>query len=451
MKKYDVIIIGGGPAGIITGVSAKKTYKNKSILMIKEEAKGLVPCGIPYIFHDLNSVEKNEMGPKAFVGLGGDVLVDKVTKIFKTEKSLQTESGKEFEFDKLIFATGSTPIVPTFIKGYDLDGVHYIKKSHQYISQLKPLTDKAKNIVVVGGGFIGVELAEQLAKFQDKTVSLIEMGEYCLGRAFSKNVAGKANDAIQESNIQLFTRSKVEQLTGKDGVVQSVELSNGTRIDADLVIFSIGYKPNTELAKECGFQVNSNNAIICDQYMRTPTKNFYAVGDCAQTTSFITGEVDNIMLASTATSEARILGYNLFKLNIVRDFLGTLSVFSTEINGKVFASAGAIEDRVKNENVSYVVGEFQDVDRHPGTIEDTSPLYAKLIVSPQSGIIIGGELCGGKSVGELINVISLAIQKQVTIYELISFQMGTHPLLTPAPTKYILIKAAENALSKISM
>ncbi|MDP8231330.1 MAG: hypothetical protein P9L91_01535, partial [Candidatus Zophobacter franzmannii] len=99
--------------------------------------------------------------------------------------------------------------------------------------------------------------------------------------------------------------------------------------------------------------------------------------------------------------------------------------------------------------IEYISGEFEDVDRHPGTFDDTSKLWVSLIVSPKTGTIIGGEIHGGKSVGELINVISLAIQKGVTVYELVSFQIGTHPLLTTAPTKYVLIKAAEVAMSKI--
>jgi len=136
--------------------------------------------------------------------------------------------------------------------------------------------------------------------------------------------------------------------------------------------------------------------------------------------------------------------------NLIRNFLGTLSVFSTEINSVSFASAGAIEQSALEANINFVTGEFEDVDRHPGVLPGSSKLFVKIIVSPQNGVIIGGEICGGKSVGELINVIGLAIQKRVTIYELISYQIGTHPLLTTAPTKYTLIKAAENALSKIS-
>ena len=449
MKKYDVIIIGGGPSAIITGVTAKKQNSDKSFLMIKEEEKGLVPCGIPYIFHDLGDVSKNAMGPVPFVVAGGEVLVDTATEIALDEKQLTTASGKKFSYDKLVFATGSIPIIPTFIKGYDLEGVEYIKKSFNYISGLKAKTDAAKSIVIIGGGFIGVEVAEQLAKHTDKKVYLVEMQEYCLLNAFSEKLTKLADEAIRRSGVQLHTSSKVEELVSENGKVSGVKLADGTIIPTDLVIMAIGYRPNTELAEKAGLKINCNKAIVCDTYLRTPSKDVFAVGDCSESIGFITGRVDNVMLASTATAEARILGYNLYKIKLIRNFSRTLSVFSTEIAGIAFASVGAIEQSAEAAGIEYISGEFEDVDRHPGTFDDTSKLWVSLIVSPKTGTIIGGEIHGGKSVGELINVISLAIQKGVTVYELVSFQIGTHPLLTTAPTKYVLIKAAEVAMSKI--
>jgi len=228
-----------------------------------------------------------------------------------------------------------------------------------------------------------------------------------------------------------------------------VEMEDGFQLDADLVISAIGFVPNTKLAKESGLELNQNQAIRIDNYLRTSKDDIYAVGDCSGTHGFITGRTDNIMLASTATAKARVLGYNLFNIKLLRNFYGTLSVFSTEIQGKAFASAGAIEQTAREADVSFVTGKFKTMDRHPGTIKDASEIEVKLIVSPGNGEIIGGELCGGKSVGEMINIIALAIQKAVTVYELVSFQIGTHPLLTSAPTKYPLIKAAEDAIKKI--
>jgi NADH oxidase (H2O2-forming) len=449
MKHYDVIIIGGGPSGIITGVTGLNQNPGKSFLMLKEEDKGLVPCGIPYVFHDLGDVDKNMMGPAPFVAAGGVVVVDPVSEVMLKEKQVKTLSGDIYGYEKLVFACGSTPVEPKFIKGYDLDGVHYIKKSYQYIKTLKEQTDIAKNIVIIGAGFIGVEVAEQLAKFADKTVHLLEMQKHCLCAAFSEKLSNLADSLIQKQGVKLHCSRKVTEIIGEHGKVTGVMLDDGSQIPAEMVIASIGYRPNTDLAKMAGLEVNCNNAIVVDNYMRTPQKDVFAVGDCSQSVGFITGRVDNIMLASTATAEARILGYNLFSINMVRSFSGILSVFSTQIGDTVLASAGAIQQAAEAAGIKYISGEFEDYDRHPEKFEDASKQWVSLIVSPDTGLIIGGEVCGGKSAGELINVIGLAIQKGVTVYELISYQIGTHPLLTAAPTKYVLIKAAENAVAKI--
>jgi len=445
VKNFDVVIIGGGPAGIITGVTGKKQYPDKSFLLLMEEAKGLVPCGIPYVFHDVGDVDKNLMGPKPFVDAGGEVLVEKVESVNPKNHEVVLANGDIVKYEKLVFATGSLPSIPRFIKGYDLDGVEYIKKSYNTIKALKEKTDVAKNIVVVGGGFIGVEMAEQLARDPERNVSLIEMEKYCLYRAFSEDACVLAEEKIKEAGVNLHTSTKVQEVKG-NGKVEKVVLSDGTELDADIVIMAIGYKPRIEIAWDAGIKLNEWKAICVDNYLRTSEPDVFAVGDCSGTKGFITGNDNNVMLASTATAEARVLGYNLFSIRLKRNIMGTLSVFSTDLRGKVFASAGAIEQVAKSAGIEYVVGKFIDIDRHPGAFSDTSELRVKLIVSPIDGIIIGGEICGGKSAGELINVIGLAIQKSVTVFEMISFQIGTHPLLTGAPTKYALVKAAESAV-----
>ena len=449
MKKYDVVIIGAGPAGIITGVTAKKQNPDKSILMIREEEKGLVPCGIPYIFNNLNSVDKNSMGPKAFIDLGGEVRTDPVIDVNINNKIVKVKSGEQFSFEKLVFATGSKAVVANFIPGYDLKNVFYIRKSYNYIDHLfNELKDK-KNIIIVGGGFIGAEMAEQLAMNTDKNISLIESEKFCFSKAFSHTLSEIATEELEKSNVNVHTSTLIEEVLGENGLVDGVRLNNNKEIKADAVIFAVGYKPNVEVAIKSGLQTNTTGAIIVDNYGRTLEDNIYAVGDCSQTLGFLTGRSDYIMLASTATAEARILGYNLFGIKIKNSFAGTIGVFSTKINGLAMAAAGLNEKNAIPSNIDFITSQFSAFDRHPASIKDSSSLTVKLYVSPSDGSILGGEVWGGDSAGEIINIIGLAIQKEITIYELISFQIGTHPLLTSAPTMPVIIKAAELALSKI--
>ncbi|OYT17108.1 MAG: pyridine nucleotide-disulfide oxidoreductase [Bacteroidetes bacterium 4572_77] len=449
MKKFDVVIIGAGPAGLITGITAKKQNPNKSILMLREEEKGLVPCGIPYIFHNLNSVDENVMGPKAFIDLGGEVITNSVVDVDIKAKTVSVQTGEQYSFEKLVFATGSKAVVASFVPGYDLKNVFYIRKSYNYIHNLYNELKNKKNIVVVGGGFIGAEMAEQLAMHKDKTINLIESEEFCFSKAFSHTLSEIATAELNKSNVHVHTSTLLEEVLGKDGFVDGVRLKNKEEIKADAVIFAVGYRPNVEVAKKAGLETNMVGAIVVDNYGRTLEDNVYAVGDCSQTLGFLTGRCDYIMLASTATAEARILGYNLFGIKIRNSFAGTIGVFSTKINGLSMAAVGLNEKNAVPSDIDFVTAQFSAFDRHPSFINDSSPLTVKLYVSPSDGSILGGEIWGGESVGEIINIIGLAIQKEVTIYELISFQIGTHPLLTSAPTMPVIIKAAEIALSKI--
>ncbi len=449
MRKYDVIIIGAGPAGIITGVTVKKQYPDKTVLILKEEENGLIPCGIPYVFYELNSVDKNIMGLKPFIDLGGEATTERVVNINVENKFVKTEAGSEFAYQKLILATGSVPFVPKFIPGYNLKNVFFIKKSYKYINSLfKELKDK-KNIVIVGGGFIGAEIAEQLAKFENKNITIIEKENFCFSKAFSSELSEIATEQLKKSNVNIFTSTSVKEIIGEDGVVSGVKLDTGKELKADVVILAIGYIPNTTLAEKTGLNLNEYKAIIVDNFGHTSAKHIYAVGDCSETVGFLTGRKDNIMLASTATSEARILGYNLFGIRIRNSFTGTIAVFSTEINGLAMASAGVNDKDISLINLEVISAKFEGVDRHPGTLPSTSLLTVKLYVSPSDGSILGGEVWGGKSSGEIINIIALAIQEQLTVFKVLSYQIGTHPLLTSAPTMPGFIKAAEMALSKI--
>jgi len=450
MKKYDVIIIGAGPAGIITGVTVKNQYPDKMVLILKEEEKGLVPCGIPYVFHELNSVDENIAGLKPFIDLGGEVVTEKVVDIDKEKQLIKTENHSEFFYQKLILATGSVPFIPKFIPGYDLKNIFYIKKSYNYINSLfEELKDK-KNIIIVGGGFIGAEVAEQLAKFKDKNVTIIEKENLCFSKAFSSELSEIATEQLKKAKVNVLTSTSLEGFIGENERVTKVKLNTGKVLNADAVILALGYVPNTILAKKVGLNLNEYKAITVDNFGHTSVKHIFAVGDCSETIGFLTGRKDNIMLASTATSEARILGYNLFGIRIRNNFNGTIAIFSTEIKGLAMASAGVNDKDISLINLKVISAKFTGVDRHPGTLPGTSPLTVKLYVSPSDGSILGGEVWGGKSSGEIINTIALAIQEELTVFKILSYQIGTHPLLTSAPTMSGFINAAEIALSKIS-
>ncbi len=447
-REFDVLVIGGGPAGIITAVTSKTYYPEKSVAILRREKKVLVPCGIPYVLYTLDSPEKNIIPDDPILKKGIEIIVDSVKKVDIKEKVAFTESGDKIKFEKVVFATGSTPTEPSWLEGRDLENVFYIKKNIDYLRDLKSKLSNFKNIVIVGGGFIGAEVADELRKYGEKKITIVEKLPHILYLAFDEECCIKAEEELKKGGVDLITGVGVKKIEGK-GKVEKIILENGKSIDADAVILSLGYKPNVKLAAEAGIRLGASGAIWVDEYLRTDYDHVFAVGDCVERKDFITRRISKIMLASTATSEARIAGANLFKLQVVKTFTGTIGIFSTKIGNNAFGSAGITEAMARELGFDIVIGEAESIDRHPGSLPGAHKQRVKLIASKKSEIIMGAQVFGGDSVGEIINLLGFAIQQKTTAGGLLISQIGTHPLLTSAPTTYPIIKAAESLISKI--
>ena len=445
MKKTDLLIIGGSAGGLLSATTARKAYGNIDITVLRNTEKVMVPCGIPYIYGTLHSTDKNVIPDAGLLDANIHLNIDEVTKVDREAKVAITRSGETYQYKKLIMATGSLPIIPTFIPGYNLENVVPILKNQSYLNVLLEKVNTAKNVVVIGGGFIGVEFAEQI-RLLDKNVTLIELAEACLWQAFDKKFTDEIESNLKDNGIKLFTKTKVKKIIGIDKV-EAIELENGEQITADLVILGLGVKPNSTLAAEAGIEINARGAIIVDQYTRTNDPNIFAVGDCAEKKCYFTGKDIPVLLASTAAMEAKIAGCNAFQLRLIRENKGTISAFSTKIFGRTYAAAGITESRANQEGFSIMIGEFVTMDRHPGSLPGTQKVNIKLMFSKPAGIILGAQISGGDSIGEMINILSLAIQKGITVTELNTFQVATHPLISASPIAYPINAAAMNAMS----
>jgi len=442
MKTTDVLIIGGSAAGMVTALTGKSSWPKKDFILVKKQKEMMVPCGIPYIFGTLDSCDQNIMPVDAMLGKAGiESIVGEVISINRESKTAELAGGESIQFDKLVLATGSVPLKPKWLVGGEKENVFTIPKDKIYLDEMKEKLSHCKKIVVIGAGFIGVEFSDELIK-RGHEVTLVEKLPDILMLAFDAELSKKIEEILAKRGASIITGNGIKEILG-DKKVNAVKLENGDIIESDAVILSVGYKPNVDLARKSDIYVDESGFIAVDEYMRTHVKDIFAVGDCAQKRDFVTRARVSTMLASTACAEARIAGMNLFNLNVVKTFSGTIAIYATAIGNTGFGTAGITEARAKAEGIDVVTGTFEGVDRHPGNLPDAHKQLVKLIAARHSGVIIGGEVIGGLSAGELTNVLGLIVQNRMTVNSLLTSQIGTHPCLTASPAGYPLIKAAE--------
>jgi len=441
MIKSDILIIGGSATGLVAAMTAKSEHPEKNVTIIRKEEKVMIPCGIPYIYGTVESSDNNILPDGGLNKLGVNIIIDEVIAVDPKSRVCTTKLGEEYSYNKLILGTGSTPVVPGWLNGTELDNVFTIPKDKNYLDNFQEKLKGLKKIIVVGAGFIGVEVSDELNK-ADKDVTLVEILPSILGATFDDEFSSRAQEKLVGRGVNVKSNCGIKSINGETNV-ESVTFNNDTTIEADAVILALGYKPNTKLAQSMGLVLNDFGFIKADQYRRTSIEHIFAAGDCAEKVDFATGKLSKIMLASTACIEARIAAFNLYELNTFSVFRGTVGIYSTCIGDTAYGVAGLIEKVAVQEGFKIVTGSFTGINRHPGKIGDAHEETVKLIVAKRSGVILGGEVLGGKCAGELINAIGIVIQNNMTVHDLIMTQIGTQPLLTASPAGFPLIKAAE--------
>ena len=443
MKTFDVVILGGGPAGVSTALSARNSYPAKSIAVIRREDKPMIPCGIPYTLHTLSGTADNILPDTPLVNNNVEIIIDEV--IDAEDKALVFKSGDKIGYEKLVVATGSRAVSPK-IEGCNKKGVFLVKKQSEYLDELGKAVKEAKKIIVLGGGYIGVEVTDELIK-AEKEVTIIEKMSHLLP-SMDYEFGEKVEAILKEAGAEVITEKSLSKINGEEKA-ESVELEDGSVIDCDLVIISVGYKPNYEIAEKLSLPVEEGKGIKVDDYQRTSDKDIFAIGDCAANYDFFSGKFSNTMLASTATADGRFVGSNLYSIKVVRQYQGIMGSFSTKIKDTAFAVAGITEKRAKDKKLEYTIGEAKVIDRHPGKLPGASEVYVKMIFSTYSQTLMGAEFYGGDSIGELVNMAAVMILNKMSAMEINTLQIGTHPLLTASPVVYPIINATTNAIKKL--
>jgi NADH oxidase (H2O2-forming) len=442
MQKHEVVIVGGSAAGIQVAMCTQKHHNMKDILVIRMEEKAMVPCGIPYIYGTLGAVEKNIM-PDKLLG-EAKLKIGEAVSINRKAKTVKLKNGEEIGYNKLVLATGSSPLKPP-IEGIDKKKVWFAWKNTDYLEELAKAIDGVGDIVVIGGGFIGLEFADECRKRGHK-ITIVELLEHCLQLVCSTDLCLRAEEALQETGITLITGNGVKSINGAEKA-ESVTLQNGKQIPCDMVIIGIGVVPNVKLAKDAGLEIGPTGAIKVDEFQRTADPDIFAVGDCAEKYSFFNSLPVPIRLASVATREGKIAAANLFQPQWRN--IGTIGVFSTVVGNTALAMAGLTDKKSQELGYDVVIGEAQAPSKHPGTMPDAHPMKVRLAFERRSGKLLGGCACCTQAVGEVSNIIAAAIVNQMTMEQIAMFPMGTHPWLTASPLVYQFTDAASNALHQV--
>jgi len=452
MASEKVVIIGASAAGMMAAVTLRKRFPEKKVTVIRKASRTPVPCGIPYIYGIMGSVEKDLIPDQMFIDLGIEIIVREVSKIDRSAKQVIFSDDSSIAYDKLIIGTGSKPFVPP-LPGIDQDGVFTISKEPEALQKVYSALEKARNVVVIGGGFIGVEMAEQIAVMGEKggvakKVTIVEMLPHCLMLACEEEFCIKVEKELENMGITIKTGAQASELTGS-GTVVGVKLADGEVLPADVVIIGIGAQANIDLAVECGLEADPRSGIKIDEFMRTADPDILAAGDCASKFSFITGKPSGIRLASVACSEGMLAACNLDQPQ--RATLGALGAFSTMVGKVAVAAAGLTTKAATDEGIDFVIGEVVTPNRHPGHLPGSIPdMKLKLLFRRDNGVVIGGHVSGGEAAADMVNIIAVAIQARLTADNLATMQYGTHPLLTASPLSYHVMTAAENAALQLS-
>lgn len=451
MARY--LIVGGVAGGAGTAARLRRRDEHAEIIMFERgEYISYANCGLPYYAGNVITERSRlfVMTPERFqetLNVEARVLSE-VVSINREEKSIHIRNLKdntEYDerYDTLILSPGATPVKPP-IPGIDHPSIMSLR-SVADIDRIKEKIDNpaTKRAVVVGGGFIGLEMAENL-KERGLEVSVVEALEQVMG-IIDYDLAAEVQQHLRAKGVNLYLRDGVKAFGKHDSLV-SVQLSSGTIIDADLVILSIGVRPDTAFLKDSGIELAPNGAIKVDDYFTTNDEHIKAVGDAIEFTSPLTKQCCTVPLAGPANKQARLCADNIIDGN-TRAYGGTIATSIAKIFEMTVASTGLTEKGLRYAKLPYKAA-VTHAGTHAGYYPNASQITLKILYHPETGKLWGAQAVGYDGVDKRIDVISAYIGKEGTVFDLAEFEQAYAPPFSSAkdPTNMVGF-IAENVLS----
>ncbi len=445
MKSYDIVVIGGGPAGFNAVKSIRSVAPDKSILVVTDKDDIQIPCSIPYVISGKIPLEKNRYPIRKLKDLGADLEIDRVTSVNTAESIVFLESGRAISYGRLILATGWIPKLLD-VPGSSLEGVFYIGTGTEHVAKMREAVLDAKRLVLVGAGFISLGFADQIARaYPNKEITVVEASKRVASAVFSEQFESEIVSSLQRRKVKLLLGTKVVGFEGRNGI-EKVGLDTENYLDADAVFIFIGFKPNTKLAVDAGIEVDPLGAIVVDEFLRTSVDNVLAAGNCMRHTSAIDGSAVSGMFASVAARDGRIAGINATGPSI--GCSGIVPAGITEVEGTFYGFAGYSESFLKSKGFDFITVDVSSGDGYPSAMPGVSGIRARLFFLKGSGRLVGGEVSAkSRYVTVFVELISRLILGKRRAAEIVSEVSVAFPPVTPPPLAQPVLDAAVKALS----
>jgi NADPH-dependent 2,4-dienoyl-CoA reductase/sulfur reductase-like enzyme/rhodanese-related sulfurtransferase len=449
-----IVVIGANAAGAKAACKAKRVDPEAQVTLIdRGNFISYGACGIPYFVSDVVTDIKELM--KTPVGVVRDVPFFKKVKgvdvVTGTEAiGIDREAGKlhllelatareySIEYDRLIIATGSSPIVPP-LDNVDLDNIFTVKSIEDAVL-LKERAVAGKSACILGGGLIGLEMAEAL-KIRGLKVTVIEMRDQLLPGLLDPEMAMLVEKHVRQNIDELRTSCRVTGFGGS-GRVEKVFTDQG-ELPADLVVLAAGVKPNVKLAADAGLEIGSTGAIAVDNRMRTDDTRIYACGDCCQTPNLINGKEVYVPLGSTANKQGRVAG--TCAAGGHTRFFGIVGTAIVKVFNLNIGRTGLTEAEAKGFSAISALSPFPDKAHYfPGA----KPIVLKLVADRSKGKILGLQAVGEGDVSKRLDVAATAITFNATVADLSLLDLGYAPPYSAAMDN--LIVAADIMKNKLA-
>jgi CoA-dependent NAD(P)H sulfur oxidoreductase len=432
-----LVVVGGVAAGTKAASRARRVDPGMEITVYQDEPEpSISECGLPYLLSGVVQRRGQLVArtPEKFAEQGIEVKVrHRVEGIDPDTKTLSvrdTTTGEVFEdrYDRLVVATGARAVLPP-IPGADLDGIFPIRfltdtdRITAYIRERSPT-----KALIVGGGYIGLEVAENLCRM-GMDVTLVE-GEDRVALAYGNEVSERVEAELEAHGVGVFTGERVEEFVG-DGRVRAVRFG-GTEREAELVILGVGIKPNVELAHEAGAEVGPTGALRVDRRMRTAIPDVWAAGDCVETTNLVSGRPAWVPLGDTANQMGRVAGTNAASPagEDTLEFPGVLGTGIFKAFDLNVGKTGLSEREAADAGFETVSADIEARDR-AGYYPGAEKVFLKLIADGATGRLLGAE-AAGSSTDKLIDVCATAIWGRLSYPDLIDLDLAYSPPYGPA-------------------